>query len=262
MTQRQGAHLADRLGLMRLDQLHPLPKLIICLIWLVAAIVVFDARFQLVTIIMASAALVLFNRSSWLLVLGLMIPFALFGVGFLTTSILFREGCDFAGKMAAEAPFVSEGVSAGIVLFLRAIACGMVSALFTLTTDPGDLVKALMKNWRLSPRIGYALFSAMNLVPDLASEAQQIRLARAMQRGGLPRRIPGLIEGFSLMLPLLAFAIRRASRAAIAMEARGLSAEGQRTILDAPVLAPRDGVFVAVAVALLAGCLGLIVLLG
>lgn len=244
--------LSDRLRQFRLNQLHPLPKLIVCLIWLVAAIAVFDARFQLITIILAAAALVLFNRSSLWLVLGLMIPFALFGVGFLTTSILFRDGSDFAAKMAAEAPFVSEGVSAGIVLFLRAIACGMVSALFTLTTDPGDLVKALMKDWRLSPRIGYALFSALNLVPDLASEAQQIRLARAMKRGGLPRRIPGLVEGFSLMLPLLAFAIRRASRAAIAMEARGLTGHGSRTILGAPVLARRDAVFAGAALALLA----------
>lgn len=244
--------LSDHLWQFRLSQLHPLPKLIVCLIWLVAAIVVFDARFQLITIVLAAAALVLFNRSSLWLVLGLMIPFALFGVGFLTTSILFREGSDFASKMAAEAPFVSEGVSAGIVLFLRAIACGMVSALFTLTTDPGDLVKALMKDWRLSPRIGYALFSALNLVPDLASEAQQIRLARAMKRGGSPRRIPGLIEGFSLMLPLLAFAIRRASRAAIAMEARGLSGQGRRTILGAPVPALRDAVFAGSALALLA----------
>ncbi|MCU0883992.1 MAG: energy-coupling factor transporter transmembrane protein EcfT [Beijerinckiaceae bacterium] len=235
-----------------LDQLHPLPKLIVCLIWLVAAIMVFDARFQAITIILAAVALMLFSRFSVWLVLGLMVPFALFGAGFLTTSILFRDGSDFADKMAAEAPFVSEGVSAGIVLFLRAIACGMVSALFTLTTDPGDLVKALMKNWRLSPRIGYALFSALNLVPDLASEAQQIRLARAMKRGRLPRRIPGLAEGFSLMLPLLAFAIRRASRAAIAMEARGLSRDGPRTILGAPVLARRDGVFAALALALLA----------
>jgi energy-coupling factor transport system permease protein len=244
--------LSDHLWQFRLSQLHPLPKLIVCLIWLVAAIVVFDAHFQLITIVLAAAALVLFNRSSIWLVLGLMIPFALFGVGFLTTSILFRDGSDVAGKMAAEAPFVSEGVSAGIVLFLRAIACGMVSALFTLTTDPGDLVKALMKDWRLSPRIGYALFSALNLVPDLASEAQQIRLARAMKRGGSPRRIPGLIEGFSLMLPLLAFAIRRASRAAIAMEARGLTGQGGRTMLGAPVPALRDVVFAGSALALLA----------
>ena len=54
------------------------------------------------------------------------------------------------------------------------------------------------------------------------------------------------------MLPLLAFAIRRASRAAIAMEARGLTGQGGRTILGAPVLALRDAVFAGSALALLA----------
>lgn len=237
---------------MILSTLHPLPKLVICLVWLIASILIFDVWFQLATIILASAALIVFNRSSPLLVLGLMVPFALFGFGFLTTSILFRDGSDFAGKMAAEAPFVSEGVSAGIVLFLRAIACGMVSALFTLSTDPGALVKALMKDWRLSPRIGYALFSSLNLVPDLVSEAQQIRLARAMKRGRLPRRIPSPLEGFSLIVPLLAFAIRRAGRTAIAMEARGLGADSKRSILGAPKLTWRDLVFIGTASAMLA----------
>ena len=63
----------------------------------------------------------------------------------------------------------------------------------------------------------------MQLVPDLASELQQMRLARAMKAGRRPRRLPGLMEALSLVIPLLAFAIRRAGRTAIAMEARGLS---------------------------------------
>jgi energy-coupling factor transport system permease protein len=234
-----------------LRALHPLPKLIVCMIWLIAAIVVFDVYFQLATIALASAALVFLNRTSPLIVLALMVPFALFGFGFLTTNVVFRHNGDFAQNLAREALFVSDGFSAGLVLFLRAIACGMVSSLFTLSTDPGHLVKSLMRNWRLSPRIGYALFSALNLVPDLMNEAQQARLARAMKRGKTPSRFVGPIEMFSLILPLLVYAIRRATRAAIAMEARGLSA-GERTITRAPVLRPADAVFATAALALLA----------
>ncbi len=234
-----------------LRTLHPLPKLIVCMIWLIAAIVVFDAHFQLATIALACAALIIFNRTSPLLVLALMVPFALFGFGFLTTSVVFRQESEFARSMAREALFTSEGFSAGFVLFLRAIACGMVSALFTLSTDPGHLVKALMRDWKLSPRIGYALFSALNLVPDLAAEAQQARLARAMKRGKPPSRFAGPIETFSLILPLLAYAIRRATRAAIAMEARGLTA-GARTIVGAPRLRTRDAIFTGASLALLA----------
>lgn len=233
-----------------LSRLHPLPKLLVCLAWVIASILVFDARFQAATILISASGLIVLERKSPLFVAALMVPFALFGFGFLTTSVLFREESDFALRMAGESPFGSAAFSAGIVLFLRAVACGMVSALFALTTDPGGFIKALMANWRLSPRIGYALFSALHLVPDLAAQAQQIRLARAM-RSGRPRgRIPGPFETASLVVPLLAYAIRRASRAAIAMEVRGLDG-GPRTITAAPRLGRADGWFVVSAVGLL-----------
>ena len=233
-----------------LSRLHPLPKLVVCLAWVTASILVFDARFQAATILIATAALIVLERKSPFVVAALMVPFALFGFGFLTTSVLFREESDFALRMAGETPFGSAAFSAGIVLFLRAVACGMVSALFALTTDPSGFIKALMANWRLSPRIGYALFSALHLVPDLAAQAQQIRLARAMRGGGPPRRIPGPFEAASLVVPLLAYAIRRASRAAIAMEVRGLDGR-TRTITAAPRLGRRDGWFVLSALGLL-----------
>lgn len=235
-----------------LSTLHPLPKLVVALVWLAASIAVFDPWFQAGIILVAALTLILVERRSPLLVLALMVPFALFGFGFLTTATLFREESDFATRMAAETPFGSPAFSAGIVLFLRAVACGMVSAVFVLTTEPGRFIKALMANWHLSPRIGYALFSALHLVPDLAAEAQQIRLARAMKKGRTPRRIPDPLETASLVVPLLAYALRRAGRAAVAMEARGLGAGPDRTIVGAPSLRPADAVLVGTAIAVLA----------
>ena len=234
-----------------LSGLHPLPKFVLCLVWLAASILVFDLYFQISIIVVTIIVLVALDRRSILRVLALMIPFALFGFGFLTTSVLFREESDFAQRMASETPFGSPAFSAGLVLFLRAIACGMISAVFVLTTAPGQFIKALMNDWRLSPRIGYSLFSALQLVPDLAAEAQQIRLARAMRKGQPPRLIPSPLEVASLVVPLLAYAIRRASRAAIAMEARGLGANS-RTIVGAPDFSFRDFVFIALAIAVLA----------
>lgn len=235
-----------------LSALHPLPKLVICLLWMVTAILVFDATFQLAAILLSIVALVVLERRSLLLVLGLMVPFALFGFGFLTTSVVFRVDSDFALFAAERSPFASQAFSAGLVLFLRAIACGMISAVFVLTTDPGHFIKALMANWKLSPRIGYALFSALQLVPDLASELRQIRIARAMKKGRPPSRLPNPGEFVTLFIPLLAFAIRRAGRAAIAMEARGLGASQTRTIVGAPRLSQKDGAFAGIALAVLA----------
>lgn len=241
-----------------LKSLHPLPKLVVCLTWLAASILVFDVRFQIAIVALSAALLVVLDRRSPLFVLALMAPFALFGFGFLTTSVLFRQESDFALHMARETPFAGEAASAGLVLFLRAIASGMVSAVFVLTTDPGKFLKALMRNWRLSPRIAHALFSAMQMLPDLAGEAQQIRLARAMKRGRPPSRIPGPHETASLVIPLLAFAIRRASRAAIAMEAKGLGAQRKRTILGAPEFGRRDIVFLLLSAGILVGLILLV----
>lgn len=226
-----------------LSTLHPLPKMAICLLFVAVSILVFDARLQAAIIMLAALLLIILERRSPLLVLALMIPFALFGFGFLTTSLLFRQESDFALKMAGESLLGSEALSAGVVLFLRAIACGMASTVFALTTDPGAFVKSLMVNLRLPPRVGYALFSALQLVPDLANEAQQIRLAHAMRAGRMPRRIPGPVEAFSLLIPLLAYAIRRANRASIAMEARGLKKNAPRTVIGAPQFQFRDMVF-------------------
>lgn len=227
-----------------LSVLHPLPKMVVCLVWIAASILVFDLQFQLVTIGLAAGALILIERRAPLFVLALMIPFALFGFGFFTTSVLFRQDSAFALQMADETPFGAPAASAGLVLFFRAIACGMVSALFALTTDPGALIKALMVHWRLPPSVGLALFQALQLVPDLGREMQTIRLARAMRRGRPPRRIPGPAEMISLIVPLLAYAIRRAGRSALAMEARGLSPGTKRTVMNPPQLSGRDGAFV------------------
>lgn len=236
-----------------LKSLNPLSKLAVCLIWLTASILIFDARFQIASILMAALALIVLNRTSPLVLLTLMIPFALFGFGFLTTNLLFHKESDFAVQMAGEATLASPALSAGLTLVLRAMACGAISLFFALTTDSGAFVRALMAYGGLPPRIGYSLFAAMQLVPDLAAEVQQIRLARAMRSGRPPRRIPGPVEVISLIVPLLAFAIRRAGRTAIALEARGLSRDGPRTIMGVPAFTARDMAFVLTALAAIGG---------
>jgi energy-coupling factor transport system permease protein len=242
-----------------LKTIHPLVKLTFCLAWLAVCLGVFDPRLQLATILVAATALILLDRVSPILVLTLMLPFALFGFGFLTTNLAFHREADFARHIAEHALFAPPGWSVGLTLLLRTIAIGLLSALFALTTDPGDFVRALMATARLSPRIGYALFSVLQLVTDLAAEARQIRLARAMKRGRAPRRWIGPIETARLLIPLLAFAIRRAGRAAIALEARGLGGSGPRTLIKVPELRRRDLVFSFATTALLALMLAVVV---
>lgn len=239
-----------------LSRLHPLPKLAVCLIWIIAALVVFDLRFQLTVLALAVGLLWLAERVPLWKLLVLMVPFALFGFGFLTTSVLFHRESGFAVQMAREQGAASPDVYPGLVLFCRVLACGMVSALFALTTDPGRLVRALMLHLRLPAPVGYALLQAMHLIPDLGREMQTLRMARAMRKGHSLRRVPRPGEVVALAIPLLAFAIRRASRAAIALEARGLTPGRPRSQLPQPGITRADTAFAMAAMMVLGTLLG------
>jgi energy-coupling factor transport system permease protein len=81
-----------------------------------------------------------------------------------------------------------------------------------------------------------------------------------MKSGRQLRAVPAPQEAFGLLIPLLAYAIRRAVRTAIAMEARGLS-PGPRTIMNVPRFTRRDGAFALVAIGMIALC-GVAVLFG
>ena len=101
--------------------------------------------------------------------LALMVPFALFGFGVFTTSLLFSADSGFAVQMAREQGGAPE-IMPGLVLFVRALACGMASAVFALTPDPGQFTRALMQHLHLPAPMGSALMHAMHLLPDFSAE--------------------------------------------------------------------------------------------
>jgi energy-coupling factor transport system permease protein len=223
-----------------LRRAHPLAKLAVCLVWIAAASLIMDIRLQLAVIGLSVGLLVLVDRTPLWMVAAVTVPLALFGFGFFSTAVLFRTDGGFIATLAEEAPMGTDAARAGLVLFLRAIACGLASFLFVRTTDPAALVRALMADLRLSPRIGHALFASLNAAPAILSDLHTLRLARAMRARRLPRRIPGPREALGLAVPLLAGAVQRASRTALAMEARGLARGRRQTVLDAPVWRRRD----------------------
>ena len=235
-----------------LSAFHPLPKLLLCLAWIAASLLIFSLWFQIALLGLATGLLLFGARVPPGRVLLLMVPFALFGFGFLTTSVLFRAESGFALQMAREQGGAPE-VAPGLVLFFRALACGMVSAVFALTTDAGRFVRALMERWRLPAPVGFALLQAMHMVPDLRQELLQLRMARAIRMGRPLRRVPTPVEMVALAIPLLAYAIRRATRAALSFEARGLQAGRPRTHLPQPPVTGRDRALLSLGLLLLGG---------
>lgn len=165
-------------------------------------------------------------------------PLALVGLGFVWTNALFARPSspgavwDLGPLRATEA-----GLRFGVAIGLRGLAIGALSVTFVLTTDPSDLVVGLIRHARVPFRIGYPLLAAYRFLPFFREELDQIDLARRV-RGELAPRTPfsGIVRRSREVVPLLASAVRRAARIAIAMDARGFAAARHRTYLrDAPL---------------------------
>jgi len=130
------------------------------------------------------------------------------------------------------------GLRFGVAIGLRGLAIGALSVVFVRTTDPTRLIVSLIRNARLPFRIGYALLAAYRFLPFFGEEVQRVRLAQRV-RGELGPAGP-LAQARATarsLVPLLSEAVRRASRTAIAMDARGFGAAPRRTYRrDTPIV--------------------------
>ena len=234
-----------------LARLNPLSVFAVCIAFILAAAISFDPVFQIAVVGSVAVVLIGVQRINPLLLAAYMIPFMLFGLGFVSTNLLFRQDSDFAIHLAGGDISDSAALSAGLTLSLRALACGMASIFFALTIEPGKFVRALIAYLKFPAKLGYALFVAMQMVPDILTEAHNVRMAQAMRAGRPVRRLPRPGEMVGLVVPLLAFAIRRAGRSAIAMEARGFGASPTRTMIGVPGFGWIDAAFVMAGFALL-----------
>lgn len=150
------------------------------------------------------------------------------------------------------------GIVAGVGLGLRLLAIALSGVLALVTTDPTDLADALQQQARLSPRVAVGALAAVRLLPILAGEWQILRLARRA-RGVSAGRSPVAAARLALgmLLALLVGAVRRATRLATAMEARGFGALPCRTIARPTRMRVADWGWIAAAALLGAGAVAL-----
>jgi len=112
--------------------------------------------------------------------------------------------------------FTEGSVAAGIAVGLRGLALALPGIFLLLTTDPTDLADALAQKLHLPHRFVLGALASLRLVGLLVEQWEMLGLARHA------RNLLG--QSFGLIVQ----AIRRATRLATAMEARGFG-EGTRT---------------------------------
>jgi energy-coupling factor transport system permease protein len=191
-------------------------------------------------------------------------PVLLGVLGLVLSLILFaadRTGTVLVGL--GPVSITTSVLMSALSLSLRLLAVSLPGILVFATTDPTDMADALIQNAKAPPRFAIGALAAFRLMPLLRDEWQMLTLARRARGVDAGRNPLAHVRLFaSTMFALLVGAIRRGTRLALAMDARGFDSTAPRTIARPQHFVAADWALVAAGVAAGAGALGISVALG
>ena len=142
-----------------------------------------------------------------------------------------------------------EGVRNAVFVGARFLDIVLLSYLFVLTTDPNDLAYGLMQIG-LPYRYGFALVTALRLVPIFEQEAQTVYNAQRARGIGHDVKSPVRFMAWirQLLMPILSSALGKVDRLAVSMEGRSFGRYAHRTFLRQRPFARRDGLALGVLI--------------
>lgn len=227
---------------------HPLAKLGAAAVLMVALFVTVDA----VTAAVVVAALV-----------------AAFPFSGLAAAAFLRRAAPLAVAAAVVAVvntlFAADarGIVAGVAVALRLIGISLAGLMAVTTIDPTDLADALVQHLRAPPRFVIGALAAWRLAPIFGQEWQTLMLARRTRGIEAERGTRDRVASFpGLTFALLVSAIRRATRLALAMDARGFGRRRCRTLARPRAFDARDRAVLAGGIAVATGATVLSMALG
>ena len=199
------------------------------------------------------------------LVLG-QLPFLGFGLSVVAVNAVTRGSEPLAEVVAVLGPLqvTDVGLRTGLALAVRTLVVGVCALAFLQAVEPRRLLGSLHQVARLPIRFTVALTAAHRLLEDLPGEWVTVRRAHALRApvtdpgrvvdAPVPAAAPRLTGAPAALgraaFALLATAIRRSERMAVALESRALGAlgRGERTVWRPARADGRDAVVVAVVV--------------
>jgi energy-coupling factor transport system permease protein len=239
-------------------RVHPLPKLLLLIIYSTSVII-----FSHVVIAVALFMVVLlFYRFSGLgpgFFLRKLRLILIFGLLMLLVQIIsVQEGqllFEYTLFHSISLQIWSAGMAAGLVMMLRFINIIASSYLFVSTTDPNKLVYALMQAG-LPYRYGFMLITSLRFIPVFSQDLAVIRNAQMAKGIDLEGVSPGkAIRSVKYLLtPLVICALNKVDCLAISMESRAFGLYHGRSYLYEQDVDIKEWLFLAAcAVLMLAG---------
>ena len=128
----------------------------------------------------------------------------------------------------------AEGLAFALEIMARILAISGAITLFYLTTRPADLVLDLERRG-ISPRAGFVINASVQTVPAMVERAGQITAAQRARgldtEGSVWRRLRGIVP---IVGPVILGSIAEVEERTMALEARGFTRPGRRTLLWSP----------------------------
>lgn len=125
----------------------------------------------------------------------------------------------------------AEGLAFALEILVRILAISGAITLFYLTTRPAELVVDLERRG-VSPRVAFVANASVQTVPAMVERAGQITAAQRARgldtEGSLARRLRGIVP---IVGPVILGAIGEVEERTMALEARGFTRPGRRTLL-------------------------------
>ncbi len=210
---------------------------------------------QLIALPLLGVRMLTLLRRGWLLLIA--------AAAVALTNLLFSAASD-EPVLFRVGPFAvtARSLSAAAGITLRLLAIALPGVVFAATTDPRDFADALTQQLHAPPKFVFAALAALRLVPLLGLDWQMLMMARrsrGVAGGGPVARIR--LAGQTLFA-LLVSAIRRGTRLATAMDARGFASGMERTQARHQRMHGADWLLLACVGLLLAGAIAVSVIGG
>jgi energy-coupling factor transport system permease protein len=226
-----------------LDGVNPVTKLVLAVLLSVPLFASIDVTSALAAIALQLLCLPL-TGLRLATVLMRLLPIAIFAPIAGVSMLLYAEPAGRIYWTFGFATISEDSISLAIAVSLRVIALGLPTILLFGGTDPTELADALAQVAKLPSRFVLGILAGTRMLGLFLDDWRTMSLARRA-RGVGDRGV--LRRFFSMAFVLLVFAVRRGSKLALAMEARGFGSGIPRTWSRPSRLHPRD------AVALLGG---------
>ena len=223
-----------RPGATAIHRLNPLTKATLATVTAVAAVVLGGlagpmALVAVAVLVPAAIAQVLRRLVRTALLLALPIALSAFVV-----NLLFYPGGREVLLRLGPVVATAEGLAFGLEILVRIIAISGAVTLFYLTTRPSDLVVDLERRG-IGSRAAFVANASVQTVPAMVERAAQITAAQRARgldtEGSLWRRVRGIVP---IVGPVILGAIAEVEERTMALEARGFTRPGRRTLLWTP----------------------------